>query len=441
MTASEPTSTTVGRAVRRRKPDGPRGLAHGLRALRHDNYRRFWLGALVSNSGTWLQNLAVPYVLLEITDAASWVGFAAFASIFPAMVLGPVAGNLADRFDRRKVLLVGQFAAAVAAAALCAAWVWGVRSPGVLVALAAAGGVISGFTLPTWQSFVPTLVESEDLPSAISLNSLQFNIARAIGPAAGGALIAALGPAWAFGLNAASFGAVLLALALVDPRSTRQHRNPQPILKGFVSSIRYIRGQPGIGVGIALAACVAFLGFPVITFVVVYAKQVYRVDPWALGLLSGLMGVGAILAAPIVAGVFGDLSRAKTVRVAMPLYGLTIMIFGSSTAVWQGATGLFFSGMGFLTIVATSNTAVQTIVADRIRGRVMATRIMTFTGAYPLGALLQTSLADLFGPRPVVTVAGAVLTLAGLIVVFRPHLVARLDDPPDTSTSSVPATA
>lgn len=395
----------------------------------------------MSNSGTWLQNLTVPYVLLEITDAASWVGLAAFAGIFPSTVLGPVAGNLADRFDRRKVLLVGQFTAALAAAALCAAWVWGVRSPGWLVVLAALGGVISGFMMPTWQSFVPTLVETEDLPSAISLNSLQFNIARAIGPAAGGALIAALGPAWAFGLNAASFGAVLLALALVDPRSTRQQRNPQPIVKGFVSSIRYIRGQPGIGVGIALAACVAFLGFPVISFVVVYAKQVYRVDPWALGLLSGLIGVGAILAAPIVAGVFGDLSRAKTVRVALPLYGLTIIVFGSSSTVWQGATGLLFSGMGFLTLVATSNTAVQMIVADRIRGRVMATRIMTFTAAYPLGALLQTALADLVGPRPVVTIAGILLTLAGLILVFRPALVARLDDPPDTSLPASAATA
>ncbi len=422
-----------GRRAATAAPDSPRGLAHGLRALRNDNYRRFWLGALVSNSGTWLQNLTVPYVLLEITDTASWVGLAAFASIFPAMLLGPVAGNLADRFDRRTVLVVGQLAAALAAAALCVAWVSGVRSPGALVALAALGGVIGGFTMPTWQSFVPTLVDTEDLSSAISLNSVQFNIARAIGPAAGGAFIAALGPGWAFGLNAASFGAVLLALALVDPRTTHQQRNPQPIIKGFVSSIRYIRRQPGIGVGIALAACVAFLGFPVVSFVVVYAKQVYQVGPWALGLLSGLMGVGAVLAAPIVAGVFGDLSRAATVRVALPLYGLMIVVFGLSTTVLQGAIGLLFAGMGFLTIVATSNTAVQTIVADRIRGRVMATRIMTFTGAYPVGALIQTALADVVGPRPVVTVAGSLLTVVGLVVLFRPSLLARLDDPPDLS--------
>ncbi|MDH3295704.1 MAG: MFS transporter, partial [Acidimicrobiia bacterium] len=204
-------------------------------------------------------------------------------------------------------------------------------------------------------------------------------------------------------------------------------------IKGFVESLRYIRNQPGIIAGILLAACVAFLGFPVVSFVVVFAKQVYDVDPWALGLMSGLLGVGAILAAPIVAGVFGDLSRAKTVRAALPLYGLMITVFGTSTTVLQGAVGLVFAGTGFLTIVATSNTAVQTIVADRIRGRVMATRIMTFTGAYPIGALVQTSLADVVGPRPVVTAAGLLLIVAGLVILFRPRLVNHLDDPPDRS--------
>jgi MFS family permease len=408
-------------------------LSHGLRALRHRNYRRFWFGALISNSGTWLQNLTIPYVLLEITDAASWVGLAAFAGIFPVMLLGPVAGNLADRYDRRIVLIIGQTLAALAAAALCLAWVSGVRSPGAIVGLAALGGVISGFTLPTWQSFVPTLVEPGDLPSAISLNSLQFNAARAIGPAAGGALIAAFGPGWAFGLNAVSFGAVLLALAVVDPRSTRQEHDRQPIVRGFIDSIHYIRRQPGIIAGICLAICVAFLGFPVVSFVVIYAKQVYEVDAWALGLLSGLLGVGAMLAAPIVAGVFGDLSRARTVRIALPLYGLMIVVFGTSTTVLQGAVGLVFAGMGFLTIVATSNTAVQIIVADRIRGRVMAARIMSFTGAYPVGALIQTSLADVVGARPVVTTAGLLLTAAGIAVVVWPRLTFHLDDPPDRS--------
>jgi MFS family permease len=183
----------------------------------------------------------------------------------------------------------------------------------------------------------------------------------------------------------------------------------------------------------ALASIVAFLGFPLAGFVVIFSKRVYAVEPWALGLLSALLGLGSVLAGPIVAGVFGDLSRAATVRVALPLYGLMIMVFGTSTTVWQGAIGLLFSGMGFLTVIVTSNTAVQTIVADRIRGRVMAVRIMTFTGSYPLGALVQTRLSDIVGPRSVVTVAGIMVLAFGLLFVFRPALAAHLDDPSDDS--------
>lgn len=404
-----------------------------MRAFKHQNFKRFWLGALVSNSGTWLQNLSIPYVLLQITGEAAWVGYAAFASLFPVMLLGPIAGNFADRFDRRKVLLVGQGASAVSAFVLFMAWRSGVRDPYAIVALAGLGGLINGFTLPTWQSFIPTLVPNEDLASAISLNSLQFNVSRALGPAAGGGLIAAFGPGVAFGINALSFGAVLLALAIINPGSTSQQRQKHPIVKGFVESVRYVKGQPGIAIAMGIACAVAFLGYPIISFVVVFAKQVYDVGPRSLGILSALLGIGSIIAVPIVSGVFGDLSRAKVTRVALPLYGLAVMLFGSSTTLLQGGIGLIASGMAFLTLVATSNTATQSIVADRIRGRVMATRIMTFTGAYPLGALIQTRLSDVYGPRAVVTCAGAVLLMIGLSVASRPALVARLDDPPDLS--------
>ncbi len=411
----------------------PSGLAHGMRAFRHQSFKRFWLGALVSNSGTWLQNLTIPYVLLEITNEASWVGLAAFATLFPVMILGPIAGNFADRFDRRGVLMVGQTAAALAAGLLYFAYRSGVRDPGAIVALAALSGVIGGFTLPTWQSFIPTLVPNEDLASAISLNSLQFNVSRALGPAVGGALIAVVGPGAAFGINALSFGAVLIALFFIKATTTTATRQRHPIIKGFVESIHYVRGQPGIMSAIGIASVVAFLGYPIVSFVVVFAKQVYEVEPWALGVLTALLGTGSILAVPIVSGVFGDLSRASVTRIALPLYGLAVIIFGSSASPIQGAVGLLAAGMAFLTLVATSNTATQSIVADRIRGRVMATRIMTFTGAYPTGALIQTRLSDLYGPRIVVTTAGVLLLLIGLVVAAVPRLAVHLDDPPDLS--------
>ncbi len=412
---------------------GPSGWRHGTRALRHRNFKRLWLGALVSNSGTWLENLAVPYLLLELTGAASWVGIGAFAALFPATFISPIAGNLADRFDRRTILIVCQAAKALAAALLWYAWVAGLRDPVAIVAITTLGGVVNGFNIPVWQSFVPTLVPLEDLPSAISLNSLQFNVARAVGPAAAGALLATLGPSWAFGLNAISFGAILLAIITIRNPARTQQRESRPIVRGFIEALQYIKRQPGIGLAILAACVIAFFGYPVVAFTTVFAKQVYGVGPTELGILSSVLGVGAIMGAPIVSGMFGDLSRALITRMAFPFYGAAITIFGLSTTMWQGLFGLFFAGLGFLTLVATSNTTVQAIVADRIRGRVMAVRVMSFTASYPLGALIQTRLSDQFGPRTVVTGAGLCIVAFGTYLFFRPGLASSLDDPADES--------
>lgn len=413
--------------------DRPSGFSHGLRAFRHRNFRRFWLGALVSNSGTWLQNLTLPYVLLLITDQATWAGISAFASLFPSVLLAPVAGNVADRFDRRRVLIVGQSSSAIAALGLWATYASGQREPAIIVAVAAVGGLINAFTIPAWQSFIPLLVPVEDLPSAITMNSLQFNTARAIGPAAGGAFIAIAGPGAAFFANAMSFVAVVVALLVIDPGDTKQQLERRPIVAGFGEAVRYARGQPGILMGIGIAAIVAFLGFPVVTFVVVFAQQVYDVGPLGLGILSALLGLGAILGAPVVSGMFGDLERAKIVRVALPLYGVAILVFGTSREPIQGSVGLLAAGTCFMSVVATSNTAVQSIVADRIRGRVMALRIMTFTASYPVGALIQTRLSDALSPRLVVSTAGALVAGLGMLLVLQPQWLSRLDDPPDTS--------
>jgi predicted MFS family arabinose efflux permease len=407
------------------------GFGHALRAFRHRAYAVFWTGALVSNSGTWLQGVTVPYVLLELTGRASWVGIATFATFIPTMLLGPVGGSLADRHDRRTVLIIGQSAAAAVALALWAAWLAGVRSPVALVAITALGGLAQGLTIPAWQAFVPSLVPLEDLASAISLNSLQFNAARAIGPAIAGALLAWAGPSAAFLLNGLSFVAVLVALVLISSRPHRRSSNAAGIVRGFTDSLRYIRSQPGIFLAIGIAVLVAFLGYPVVQFAVVFAQLVYGVGPVAVGLLTGVIGLGAIAAAPFVSGAFGDLPREQLVRWALPLYGLALLVFGTSTTVVQGAIGLFGAGAGFLALVASTNTAVQSIVADHMRGRVMATRIMSFTGAFPLGALLQSSLADVVSPRLVVSAAAVLLLIGGFVLMAVPGLLGRLDDPPD----------
>ena len=165
-----------------------------------------------------MQNLAVPYVLYEVTESAFWVGLATFTQFLPAMVLGPLAGSIADRFDRRRVLLVTQSLMAAAALALWAAWASGVRSAGWILALVTLAGIFGGINIPSWQAFINDLTPREDLLSAVTLNSLQFNAARALGPGIAGVLLATFGPSWAFLVNAVSFGFVLLALLLVRTR-------------------------------------------------------------------------------------------------------------------------------------------------------------------------------------------------------------------------------
>ncbi len=349
------------------------------------------------------------------------------------MLLGPLAGNLADRIERRKLLIVGQSGAALAALTLWLVWVSGVRNPGTIVAVAALTGLFSAFTIPAWQSFIPLLVPIEDLPSAISMNSLQFNAARGIGPALGGVILALAGPSWAFLGNSVSYGAVVIALLLVRPAQTRQVQVQRKVGRGFVEAVRYIRTQPGIEVGIGLAAVVAFFGFPLLNFAAVFVQQVYEVDRGYVGLLGGLLGAGAVIAVPVVSGMFGDLRRAAVIGFAVPFYGFAIIVFGSSTGLVQGSIGLLLAGSGFMMIVVTSNTAVQSIVNEQIRGRVMAIRIMTFTGSFPIGALLQTRLSDATSPRLVVTAAGTIVLLIGLFLSLTQRTqLAHLDDPTDT---------
>ena len=413
------------------------GLRHAARAFRHRDFTVFWVGALASNTGSWVQNLAVPYVLYEVTESAFWVGLSTFTQFLPVMLLGPLAGSVADRFDRRRVLLVTQTLMALGAMALWAAWTGGVRSPLAILAIVAVSGVFAGINIPSWQSFVNDLVPRKDLLSAVTLNSLQFNAARALGPGIAGVLLASLGPSWAFFLNGVSFLFVLGALLLVR---NRQPARATALAGGFLRQFRramaYTRRQPGILVGIVVAVLVGGLGNPVFQFTVVFAAEVYDVGPIGLSLLNVTLGFGAVAAAPLVSGWDAVLSRADLVRYGLLAYGLAIVAFAAAPVYLVGVLALVVVGGGFLVVISATNTSVQVIVADHMRGRVMALRIMAFTGAYPVGALLQGSLSDVIGPRPTVAGAGGVLVLAGIWLWSRPALLARLDDAHDDSVGA-----
>ena len=390
-----------------------------MKAFRYRDFRIFWIGALVSNTGTWVLNLTLPFVLFELTGSAVWVGAAVAAQFLPMFAFSPLGGSVADQYPRRTVLLALQTAMGLGALLIWFAWVSDVRSPGILLALVAVVGAINGVSMPSWQGFVHDLVPREDLLSAVTLNSLQFNAARALGPAIGGVLLATLGPAWAFGVNACSYLFIVGALLLVRAgRGLHVKRSQLSFLQQIGSAARYIKSQPGIVMALIIAFIVGFLGNPVFSFTVVFAGAVLDVGPVQLGIMNAALGVGAFAAAPLVGGGKFAPKLSIVAGIGLIVYGVMLVVFALAPSYPLSVLALAVIGACFLAVVASINTSGQMIVADSFRGRVLALRMMVFTVAAPTGGLVQGWFSDVIGPRPTVVAAGLLMITAAVLLRF-----------------------
>ena len=399
-----------------RERDRRRFPALGIR-----NYRLFWIGGVLTNNGRWNQYVASYFVVYQLTESAAWVGMAGFSSFIPMLVTNPLAGYVSDRFDRRRVLLATNALNAAVAATLAVAWGSGVRSIGVWMALLLVGGTFYGIQLPTWQSFVAECVPRRHLRNAITLNSIQFNAARTVGPAVGGLLIGTFGPGWALAVAAASYGPVLVALLRIDPSAL--HRPGQAaapssgrasVVGEYRASIRYVRGKPGIRAAIITVALISTAGQPIVQQIVVFAEEVFEVSPFWFGMLGSAQGIGALVAAPLVAGELSRLRRSRIQLFATTGYGLAIVLFALAPSFWLGYAGLGLIGAMHLASATNLNSTVQLQVDDAFRGRVMAIYLMGVLGLAPFANLLMGWLISVFGPRPVVTMAGLLVVGGGL---------------------------
>ncbi|HWW53191.1 MAG TPA: MFS transporter, partial [Acidimicrobiales bacterium] len=407
------------------------GRTSALAAFRHRDFLWFWLGALVSNIGTWMQNITVPFVVYELTRSGAWVGLAAFAGLFPGVIVGPFAGSLADRIERRKLLLWSQVVQAVLALMLWGVWEAGLRRPGLLLLLIGANGLVFGGTIPAWQAFVASLVPREELLNAITLNSAQFNGARALGPAIGGLALGAFGPSWAFLLNAISFLAVIGALFAIrgrQPPAAPRRDGEGGLLASFADGVRYVGRHSGILMAIVLVGVVSFFATPVFQLLPVVAKRVFHVGPGLYGLLAGVFGVGAVLGA-LVLGVLGPrVDRSRLVKWSLVVYAAGLLALGAAPVFALGVGAVLVMGVGFVGVLAVLNTTVQVLVAEHVRGRVLAVYSTLLTSLIPLGALAEGSLADRIGMRTVAMGAGAVLLATALWLALRPDIARRLDE-------------
>lgn len=389
-------------------------------ALSYPNYRLFISGALISNSGVWVQMIALAFVIEDLTDSGTWVGLAAMMQTLPAVFLGMVGGALADRFPRRIMLMFTSSAQALIALGFSAMWAAGVDRPLAYIALGVVNGCVNGIQLPAWQAFVSELVPRGALLNAVTLNSAQFNASRAVGPAIGGLVLAVGGPGWAFLVNSVSYLPAVLALVLIQvPRLAPTGGERPNVFKDAAAAVRYAADNPGIRLSILIAGVIAFFGQPVIHLVVIFANDVFKVGETQYGILAAASGVGAMLNTPFVAGRGSRVHRSRLVGFGWPIYGIALLGFAVSPYYWLAVVALAALGAAHIATAATLNTVIQLQVEEALRAKVLALYLITLLAGLPLGAQLQGFLADVIGPRIAVGGAGVLLAATALWWVIR----------------------
>jgi MFS family permease len=407
-----------------------------LDALRQRDYRWFWIGAFISNTGGWMQNATIPYVVFQLTGKAGEVGLTGFFQYLPFMVMGIAGGALADRFPRRRLLLVTQVLQALSALALWAVVAGGTDSVGIIAALAFVSGLLGGLNTPVWQAFVVELVPRELLLGAVTLNSTQFNASRALGPFLAGVVIAVWGPQAAFMLNAVSFLAVVVVLLMIRVASDGTRRTVEGgVLAGLVRAGRYVRATPAILACCMAIVAVAGLGSPLFSYLPVYGEEIFGVTGVRLGLLFGAGGIGSVIAAPVLLSVAPRLPRARLLAGAMAIYGLAVIAVGLLPGYWEVIGALLFFGGAYLAIASTINTSIQLVVREELRGTVIAIYLMCLTGALPVGLYLWGVAADAVGLRTATVVAGSLLVVVTAVFVLtgRFRVMAHADDARDAA--------
>jgi MFS family permease len=394
--------------------------AAGLGALTHRNFRLFFFGQGVSLIGTWMQSLALGWLVLELTNSPFAVGLNAGLRATGVLVFTLYAGVVADRVDKRRLIILTQALQMVEALAL-AVLVWtGVVAVWQVMVLAAFVGVVNAFDIPTRQSLIVDLVRRDDLMNAIALNSSAFNAARVVGPAVAGALIGLVGVGMCFFLNGISYLAVIAGLLAMRLPAFQPRARTATTWAGFREVLAFLRSDRRVGTLIVLTAVLSVCGFPVLVMMPVFARDVLHVGAAGFGALTAAVGVGAMLGALAIAMNSARIrSAGRLMAVGGTAFGLLLVLFALSRSFAQSLLLLGLTGCAMIVNNALTNTMIQTIVPDELRGRVMGFYSFVFVGMSPLGAFQAGAVAERFGAPWAVGAGGAVCALAVAVAVWR----------------------
>ncbi|HEY7170491.1 MAG TPA: MFS transporter [Vicinamibacterales bacterium] len=388
-----------------------------FRALRHRNYQLFFGGQLISLTGTWMQSVAESWLVYRLTGSSALLGMSAFFAQIPVFLLAPIGGAVADRHDRHRILIATQTASMVLPFILSILTFTGLVHVWQVFALAACLGVVNAFDIPARQAFVLDMVGREDLLNAIALNSSMVNGARVVGPAVAGLLVAAVGEAWCFLINAVSYTAVITGLVLMQvPRRRAAGPIAAPAaLHDIAEGFRFVGRTAPVRAVLMLLGLVSLAGMPYAVLMPVFADSILRTGPRGLGVLMGASGLGALAGALSLASRSGVRGLGRLVAASACAFGLALIAFSFSRTFWLSAALLVPVGGSMMVQMAASNTLLQAMVPDALRGRVMSVYSMMFMGMAPFGALFAGTLAEHVGAPHTVAIGGAVCVAAGAI--------------------------
>ena len=417
------------------------GLLHGsktlhrmLAAFTYRDFRVQWFGACMSSIGTWMQIVAQNWLVLSLTDSAFFLGLDAFLQQLPIMLFTLIGGVLADRYDRRRTLLASQYVQMSTSAVLALLMYFQVVEIWHILVLSFVTGLAQAFGGPAYSSLVPMLVAKKDLPNAVALNSIQFNVARVIGPTLFGAtLVAFRASGWdepqamnaAFALNALSFLVVIYTLMSLrvkhlPPTTSGSMRDEMKI------GLSYVRHHANLVALIVLAAMTTFLGFAVLTFLPLFAQRVFHEGATTYSQLMAWSGIGSVVGALIVAWL-GKFPRMGLTSLSVQgVYGLLIIAFAMSRVLWLSELLLFLTGAALMVVFSTVTSLVQLIAPNEMRGRVMSIYMLAFRGGMPLGSLVSGYLATLIDAPLVIAINGALLIAVAVYFLVRSHGVREI---------------
>jgi predicted MFS family arabinose efflux permease len=399
-------------------------LRRVFKAFEYRDFRLMWVGACTSSIGTWMQIVAQGWLIYRLSHSAFLLALDQFLGGIPIFLLSLIGGVVADRVERRRILLGSQYIQLASAGTLTLLVGTGTVHVWEILCLSLVSGFAQAFGGPAYSALIPTLVDREDMPNAIALNSIQFNLAVTIGPALGGLILARLGETWCFGLNALSFIAPIIALSVITTRFLPQ-KTTDSMLISLKQGIQFVRSQGSMEALVLLAFCMTALSMPMRTYFPVFVKDIFRRGPETYGQLLSLMGIGSICGSLAIASLGNFKHKGRVALVMLICLGAGITVFALSRSLAVSYVVVALVGFAMMTVFATVTSLVQLITTEEMRGRVMSVYNCAFRGGMPMGNLVSGWLVPMFSAPVVLGVNGFVLVLlAAYFFVTRSRVTA-----------------